>query len=36
MRYSYLIVYENGERRTLDDEQGRGWARPVGEATRGA
>ena len=29
MRYSYLIIYENGERRTLDDEQGREYERAL-------
>lgn len=27
MRYSYLIVYENGERTEFDDEQGREYER---------
>ena len=29
MRYSYLIIYENGKRRTLDDEQGREYERAL-------
>ena len=29
MRYSYLIIYENGEQRTLDDEQGREYERAL-------
>lgn len=29
MSYSYLIIYENGERRTLDDEQGREYERAL-------
>ena len=28
-KYSYLIIYENGERRTLDDEQGREYERAL-------
>lgn len=28
-KYSYLIIYENGERRELDDEQGREYERAL-------